>query len=347
MVASAWPGVVSSVAISTGVVITSRTGVSAGARPLSDRRLSTSRSVKIPATRLFSSITATAPTRRSSIVRIACSTVVSARTKAASPSHISRRFMPSPLRSKIVLEHLAILHHKTHMLENLDVRQRVARYSHYIRISAWRAHAAPSFHLQQFRGPRSCALNSLNRRHAKFHHAREFLRDRLRPRNSSHVGPKGNLHSRLQCLAKRLFVRRGALAVPLLCRRIGRCPVRVIHTQRRTKPRALLRHLRNLRIGQHQAVLDRIASPLERALHAFTAISVTGNFLSPAVGFVHDRAQFVQGQGRLRCQFSILADPRTVRHVYLDPIGAVVKLLARRLARFNRAVNDLYALRHV
>ncbi len=54
--------VVARVAISTGVVMTSRTEIFRGSCSPSERRRRTSRSVKIPATRWFSSSTATAPT---------------------------------------------------------------------------------------------------------------------------------------------------------------------------------------------------------------------------------------------------------------------------------------------
>src|SRR5207253_3486088 len=51
MVAIASPGPVDSEASTTGVLMSSRTGVLAGSRPLRDIFINTSRSVKIPATR--------------------------------------------------------------------------------------------------------------------------------------------------------------------------------------------------------------------------------------------------------------------------------------------------------
>src|SRR5260370_24059199 len=36
-----------------------------------------------------------------------------------------------------------------------------------------------------------------------------------------------------------------------------------------------------------------------------------------------------------------------MRHVDLDPVGAVIELLPRRLARLDRAVDNLYAFRHL
>src|SRR5450755_4923700 len=142
MVASASPAVVARVAISTGVVIIFRTEVIFGSCSASANRRSTSRSVKIPATQRFSSITATAPTCRSTIVRIACSAVASTETEAVSESHISRIFIASPLIWKLavqhyfVLEHLAILHHKPDIFQNLDIHQRIASNRDQIRVGA-------------------------------------------------------------------------------------------------------------------------------------------------------------------------------------------------------------------
>src|SRR5207244_1516603 len=42
---------------------------------------------------------------------------------------------------------------------------------------------------------------------------------------------------------------------------------------------------------------------------------------------------------------AVLVRPRAVRHVDLDPVGAVFELLARRLARIDRTIDDLRALR--
>src|SRR5271167_1170125 len=90
---SASLGVVSSVAISTMGLIISRTGVVFGSRPLRANLASTSRSVNIPATMPFSSITATAPTCLSIIAWTASSTVPSSGTVAGPSSHHLRRPM--------------------------------------------------------------------------------------------------------------------------------------------------------------------------------------------------------------------------------------------------------------
>src|SRR5208283_1296609 len=90
---------------------------------------------------------------------------------------------------------------------------------------------------------------------------------------------------------------------------------------------------------------------LFRSLHAFSAVNVASHFFPPAMSLVHNRAQFLYRQRRLRYQFAVLADPvvtnpRPMRHINLDPVGAVVKLFARGLPRLDRSVNDLHALRH-
>src|SRR5207245_10733228 len=52
-------------------------------------------------------------------------------------------------------------------------------------------------------------------------------------------------------------------------------------------------------------------------------------------------------EGRLRNKFAIFADPRPMGHVHLNPVGPVVKLLARCLARLDRTVNELRSFWHV
>ena len=94
-------------------------------------------------------------------------------------------------------------------------------------------------------------------------------------------------------------------------------------------------------------MLDRIASAIERPLQSDAVVGVARHFLSPSVRFVHDRLQLFHRQRRLRHQLSFLVHPRPVRHVHLDPVRAVLELLARSLARFHRAVHDLHALGHL
>ena len=90
----------------------------------------------------------------------------------------------------------------------------------------------------------------------------------------------------------------------------------------------------------------RVAAAVQGTLQADSVVGVASHFLAPAVGFVHDRLQFLHRKRGLRNQFAILSHPGTMRHVDLDPVGAVVKLFARRLARFDRTINDLRALGH-
>src|SRR5262249_53101512 len=93
-------------------------------------------------------------------------------------------------------------------------------------------------------------------------------------------------------------------------------------------------------------VLYRVTAAVERALHADAAVRVAGDFLSPAVHFVGDGADLFERERGLRDQLAILVCPRAVRHVDLDPVGAVLELLARGFARLDRAVDDLRAFGH-
>src|SRR5664279_5588407 len=93
MTLKASAAVVSSVAISTMGLISSRTGVVLASRPLRANLARTSRSVNIPATIPCSSMIATAPTSLSNIVLTASCTLASAETMAGPSSHHSRRLI--------------------------------------------------------------------------------------------------------------------------------------------------------------------------------------------------------------------------------------------------------------
>src|SRR5438105_11106515 len=95
------------------------------------------------------------------------------------------------------------------------------------------------------------------------------------------------------------------------------------------------------------AVLDRIAAAVERALQADPTIGVAGHFPFPAVRLVDDRLDLLQRERRLADEVALLVDPGTVGHVDLDPVGALLELLAGRLARLDRAVDELRSLGHV
>jgi hypothetical protein len=137
-----------------------------------------------------------------------------------------------------------------------------------------------------------------------------------------------------------------ALAVALTGWGVGRRVVVVIDRERRHQPGSLTHHLRNGGIVEIEAVLDGIASALERAMQPFAAVRVTGNFFLPAMGLIDDGLQLLDGQRRLRNEVALLVDPRAMGHVDLEPIGAVIELLAGRLARLDRTVDQLRPFRH-
>ena len=93
-------------------------------------------------------------------------------------------------------------------------------------------------------------------------------------------------------------------------------------------------------------MLDGIATAVEGALQSDAVICMTGYFLGPSVSFVYDRLQLLHGKSWLRHQLTVLPDPRSVRHVYLDPIRAVIELFTSCLPGFYRTIDDLYTFWH-
>src|SRR5271163_654841 len=137
-----------------------------------------------------------------------------------------------------------------------------------------------------------------------------------------------------------------ALAIALAFCSVGRRPISVVNSEGCAEPRTLTEHLRNLRVGQDQTVLNRVASTIEGALQSFSAVGVTSYLLAPTVGFVHNRSQFLNGQCRLRYEFAVLPNPTSMGHIDLDPVGAVIELFACSLTGLYRAVDNLHALRY-
>ena len=82
-------------------------------------------------------------------------------------------------------------------------------------------------------------------------------------------------------------------------------------------------------------------------MQAFAVVGMASNLALPAMRLVHDRFELCDRQGWLRNQVAVLIHPRAVRHVHLDPVRAVIELLARRFSRFDRTINDLHSLRYV
>src|SRR5437762_13406530 len=139
----------------------------------------------------------------------------------------------------------------------------------------------------------------------------------------------------------------GALAIALTCRRVCRRPIGVVDAQRRTIPGALFQHLRDRCVVEIKAMLDGTAASVQGTMQPDSAISMAGYFLAPSVGFIHHGLQLFHCEGRLRNQLAVFPDPRPMGHVHLNPVGAMVKLLARCLPRLDRSINELRSLWHV
>src|SRR5580704_4855134 len=247
---------------------------------------------------------------------------------------------------RLVLEDLAIFHHELNVSQFLNVLERVAGDGDDVGEGAGSDHADLPGQVEHLGGAQSRAADDVHGRHAEFDHVGEFLSDRFGPRDASHVGAEDDLHSGFDGLAEALFVNRRAEPVALTRWRVGRTPVAVVDAERGTVPGTLFEHLRDVGIPELEAVFDGVASAIESALQADSAVGVAGDFFAPAMRFVDDGLKLFEGERRLRHQLAVFANPRTVRHVDLDPVGAVVELFASGLAGFDGAIDDLGALRH-
>src|ERR1051326_4531447 len=106
-----------------------------------------------------------------------------------------------------------------------------------------------------------------------------------------------------------------AFPIALSFRGILSGPVAVIRSQSRAVPCSLLHHLRDLRIGDFQAMLDGIAAAIQGALQTNSVVGVTGYLFPPAMRFVNNRFQLLHRQSGLRYQISVPIDPRTMGHI--------------------------------
>src|SRR5262249_30457028 len=91
---------------------------------------------------------------------------------------------------------------------------------------------------------------------------------------------------------------------------------------------------------------DRVATAIERAAHADAAIRMAGYFVLLSVSFVCYGLDFLERQRWLRDQMPLLVYPGAMRHVNLDPVCTVFKLLPRNLAQLHRTIAQLRAFRH-
>src|SRR5260370_41885716 len=133
-------------------------------------------------------------------------------------------------------------------------------------------------------------------------------------------------------------------AVTLSLCSLRRRPIVVIRRKRRTIPRPLALHLRDLRIGNFQSVLDGIASAIQRALKTDSVVRMARHFLLPTVRLVDNGLQLFYRQGRLRYKLALFVHPGAVRHVDLEPVRSMLELLAGGPSRFPPPLPHLRAL---
>src|ERR1700722_14531402 len=142
-------------------------------------------------------------------------------------------------------------------------------------------------------------------------------------------------------------MRRSTQPVALTVTCVCGSPIRVVNAECRDISGTLLQHLRNHSVVQIEAVLNGVTSSVERAVQADAAVGMARNFLAPAVSLVDNRPQLFDGERGLRYEFAILAHPRPMRHIDLDPVGAMIQLLPRGFASLDGTVDNLHAFGHV
>ena len=200
-------------------------------------------------------------------------------------------------RSQHGLEHPPVLHDEADVLEHADIRQRVAPDGDQVRVGA-RGDDADR---------RALSSSSAARPVADWIACIGVMPNSTSRANSCAIGslhtkpptsvPKAILTPARSALRNDTPCTRHALAVALAARRVRRVQVVVVDRQRRHVPGALPHHLRDLRIGELQAVLDRVAAAIERALQADAVVGVAGDLAAPAVGLVDDGAQLLDASG--------------------------------------------------
>src|SRR5262249_50541051 len=147
-----------------------------------------------------------------------------------------------------------------------DVCERVTAHRDDIRIGARCNDPELAALAEELSRARGGGLNRLHRSHAELDHARKLPGNWLRPRETTHVGAESDLDPCTQGLLERYAVNRGTLAVAHASGRVRRSPIIVVDRERRNQPGPLLHHLRDLRVSEVEAMLDGIASAIERAL---------------------------------------------------------------------------------
>jgi hypothetical protein len=129
------------------------------------------------------------------------------------------------------------------------------------------------------------------------------------PRETTHIGAESDLDTGSQGLLERYAVDRSPLAVAFASQRVRRIPIIVVDRQRRNQPGTLLHHLCNLSLGELEAVLDGIATAIQRPLEPDTVVGVTGDLFAPAMRLIDDRFELLDRQGGLRNEGALFIHP--------------------------------------
>ena len=122
--------------------------------------------------------------------------------------------------------------------------------------------------------------------------------------------------------------------------------LRILHAQieqRRGQRQFLVQQHLHRRIVQIDAVRRHINAGLDAVVQSFASVSVARHFQSLTMGFVDDRLCFFQRERWRVHHRAVRLEVKFLRAVNLDPVHAVVRLLADRVAHAVGSVGNLRA----
>src|SRR5256884_9190551 len=91
-----------------------------------------------------------------------------------------------------------------------------------------------------------------------------------------------------------------ALAVADSGRRVRRIVIVIVDSQRGYVPGALFDHLRDLRVGELETMLNGATTAIQGSLQARPVIGVAGDLAAPSVRLSHRGLEGLASRGRLR-----------------------------------------------
>src|SRR3984893_3579275 len=132
---------------------------------------------------------------------------------AATPRWTGPKARSFPRRTQRRPEHHPVLHHESHVLQYIDILERIARPCDQVRVRFGCAHPQLCALAEELCGPRGGGLNRLHRCHPELNLAGKFLGDRIGPHEAADVGSESDPDAGAQRPLERVAMDGGARAV--------------------------------------------------------------------------------------------------------------------------------------